>query len=98
MTITDLQKVDLAASFIPFVPELTEVMSYSVIIDEIGVTFMMKRPSYSAIGSGLMAPFTRTVWICILIALIVFGPVSFIIIFFRYNFCTWVFINKQCES
>ena len=74
----------MAVAFIPMMPEIHELCSFSSTMDDVQITFMMTRPRESATGSGLLAPFDRTVWICILIALIVFGPSIYVLIHLRY--------------
>lgn len=45
---------------------------------------VMKRPPSSADGSGLMAPFTTSVWLLILLSLLTVGPLIYFLIWLRY--------------
>lgn len=45
---------------------------------------VMKRPPSSADGSGLMAPFTTSVWLLILVSLLTVGPLIYFLIWLRY--------------
>lgn len=73
----------MAVAFLPSMPEVRHMFKYSVALDEVEWTILMKRPQESATGSGLLAPFDTTVWILILISLIVVGPTIYILIFIR---------------
>lgn len=44
---------------------------------------VMKRPPSSADGSGLMAPFTKSVWLLILLSLLTVGPLIYFLIVLR---------------
>lgn len=46
---------------------------------------IMKRPPSSADGSGLMAPFTTSVWLLILLSLLTVGPLIYGLIVLRYK-------------
>ncbi|XP_011301130.1 glutamate receptor ionotropic, delta-2 [Fopius arisanus] len=77
------QEIDIAVAFIPMIWNFTKFTRYSPILDETSIVGMMMRPSESASGSGLLAPFDTTVWICILISLLVIGPIVFLFTSFR---------------
>ncbi|XP_028982127.1 glutamate receptor ionotropic, delta-1-like [Diachasma alloeum] len=72
------KEIDVAVAFIPMLWKFTEFTRYSPIMDEANIVGMMVRPAESASGSGLLAPFDTTVWICILISLLVIGPIIFL--------------------
>nr|AQN78504.1 ionotropic receptor 76b [Meteorus pulchricornis] len=71
------KEVDMAVAFIPILPELLPYCSYGPILGFTDISVILKRPRVSAVGSGLLAPFSTPVWICILISLIIYGPVIF---------------------
>lgn len=48
---------------------------------------LLRRPKESATGSGLLAPFTKWVWILIILSLLVVGPIIYFIIYLRYRIC-----------
>ncbi|CAD6208129.1 GSCOCT00010389001.3-RA-CDS, partial [Cotesia congregata] len=79
-------KVDMAVAFIPIIPEYMNFVEFSPILDSLEVSVLMERPLQSAIGSGLLAPFSKTVWICIFVSLALVGP----IIYFVTSFRTWL--------
>lgn len=72
------KKVDMAVAFLPVLPEMRRFCSFSTALDETRLTALMQRPQESATGSGLLAPFDRTVWILVLTALICVGPVIYL--------------------
>lgn len=86
-----LQKVDLAVAFIPILTELYDLCTFSSILNEIQITLMMKRPSESATGQGILAPFSDIVWYYILGSWIIFGPTMYILIYIRYD-------NQECTE
>lgn len=73
----------MAVAFLPINPDMHPYISYSPMLTQIELKAMMKRPDSSAIGSGLLAPFTKQVWILIVIAVVISGPIFFVIIFLR---------------
>ncbi|KAH0535171.1 hypothetical protein KQX54_014537 [Cotesia glomerata] len=79
-------KVDMAVAFIPIIPEYMNFVEFSPILDSLEVSVLLERPLQSAIGSGLLAPFSKTVWICIFVSLALVGP----IIYFVTSFRTWL--------
>ncbi|XP_033607033.1 ionotropic receptor 93a isoform X2 [Cryptotermes secundus] len=81
------KEVDMAAAFLPVFHEMDNLVNWSTSLDESNWVVMMKRPSESATGSGLLAPFDSTVWILILISLIAIGPTIYIIIIIRAKLC-----------
>ncbi|XP_076160387.1 ionotropic receptor 76b isoform X2 [Ptiloglossa arizonensis] len=72
------KKVDMAVAFLPVLPEMRQYCAFSTALDEMRLTAVMKRPHESATGSGLLAPFERTVWILVLVSLIFVGPVIYL--------------------
>ncbi|XP_034937609.1 glutamate receptor U1-like [Chelonus insularis] len=77
------KKADVAVAFIPIMTELQVNCSFSPPLDYADVTILLKRPRESAIGSGLLAPFDTVVWLCILVSLIVVGPIIYVITSYR---------------
>lgn len=71
-------------AFLPILSDTREYIKYSVTtLDEGEWIMLMKRPVISATGTGLLAPFTFSVWILILISLLVVGPLIYCVIFIR---------------
>nr|WJJ63350.1 ionotropic receptor 76b [Pachyrhinus yasumatsui] len=79
------KNVDVAAAFLPL--QYTDVVSYSRSLDTAQWVVLMKRPAESATGSGLLAPFTATVWTLIIISLLVVGPILWLIVLLRAKMC-----------
>ncbi|XP_033366158.1 glutamate receptor ionotropic, delta-2 isoform X2 [Bombus vosnesenskii] len=71
------KKVDVAVAFLPVLPEIGQYCTFSAPLDETKLTAVMKRPQESATGSGLLAPFERTVWLLVLMSLIFVGPIIY---------------------
>lgn len=71
----------------PMFGEYMEKVQYGNILTDMAWGVLLKRPKDSATGSGLLAPFDTTVWVLILVALIVVGPVIYVIIWFREKVC-----------
>ncbi|XP_033336449.2 ionotropic receptor 76b [Megalopta genalis] len=71
------KKVDMAVAFLPVLPEMERFCEFSTYLDETRLTAVMKRPKESASGSGLLAPFERTVWFLVLASLIFMGPIIY---------------------
>lgn len=69
----------MAVALLPMNPDMYPFISYSPMLTTLDLKVMMRRPDYSAIGSGLLAPFTTQVWIYILIAVAISGPIVFAI-------------------
>ncbi|PSN56156.1 Ionotropic receptor 76b [Blattella germanica] len=80
-------EVDMAAAFLPVFHDLDKLVNFSTTLDESNWVVLMKRPSESATGSGLLAPFDETVWLLILISLIAIGPTIYAIVFIRAIVC-----------
>lgn len=78
-----IQKADIAVALTPIIPESLQYCDFGTILDTVDVTVLLKRPTESAVGSGLLAPFNNTVWICILFSLIIMGPVIYIVTQYR---------------
>nr|CAD7263046.1 unnamed protein product [Timema shepardi] len=85
--ISKSSEADIAAAFLPVLPENMEVAKLSFSLGEAEWVILMRRPSESANGSGLFAPFDTTVWLLILTSLILVGPAIFIIIMIRVKLC-----------
>ena len=77
----------MAAAFLPVFHDLDHLVNFSTTLDESNWVVLMKRPSESATGSGLLAPFDETVWLLILISLIAIGPTIYVIVFIRAKVC-----------
>ncbi|XP_044018617.1 glutamate receptor U1-like [Aphidius gifuensis] len=77
------KKVDMAVAFLPMHPDMYRYVSFSPILTQIKLKAMMKRSDILAVRSGLLAPFTNQVWILIIIAVIISGPIFFGIVFLR---------------
>ena len=77
----------MAAAFLPVFHEMDNLVNWSTSLDESNWVVMMKRPSESVTGSGLLAPFDSTVWVLILVSLIAIGPTIYIIVFIRAKLC-----------
>nr|WBU77227.1 ionotropic receptor [Odontothrips loti] len=73
----------MAAALLPVTPTTLKLATPSISLGETEFVILMKRPVASATGSGLLAPFTTTVWILILVSLILIGPIIFVIIKIR---------------
>ncbi|KZC11826.1 Glutamate receptor delta-2 subunit, partial [Dufourea novaeangliae] len=72
------KKVDVAVAFLPVLSEMRHYCEFSSFLDETTLTAVMKRPHESATGSGLLAPFEKTVWLLVLASLVFVGPVIYI--------------------
>lgn len=70
--------MDVAVAFLPVLSEMRQYCSFSTALDETRLTAVMKRPQESATGSGLLAPFERTVWLLVLASLIFVGPIIYL--------------------
>jgi hypothetical protein len=77
----------MAAAFLPVFHEMDNLVNWSTTLDESNWIVMMKRPTESATGSGLLAPFDSTVWVLILTSLIAIGPTIYFIVFIRAKLC-----------
>lgn len=76
----------MAVVFIPLLTNMRTLVTYSTtVLDEGEWIMIMKRPVGSASGSGLLAPFTREVWMLILVSLIAVGPIIYGLIVLRYK-------------
>ncbi|XP_031331816.1 glutamate receptor ionotropic, delta-2 isoform X3 [Photinus pyralis] len=80
-------RADIAVAFVPILPGVDTALDYSPILDLGEWMLLMKRPSESATGSGLLAPFTSDVWILILISLISMGPIVSLLILWHKKLC-----------
>lgn len=72
------KEAEVAVAFLPVLPEMQQYCTFSISLDETKLTAVMKRPQESASGSGLLAPFEKTVWLLVLTSLIFVGPVIYI--------------------
>lgn len=88
----------MAVAFLPMLPGMQRYCTFSAILDETKLTAVMKRPQESATGSGLLAPFEKTVWLLVLASLIFVGPVIYIIASIRYNTILHLFGNFQLTN
>lgn len=78
----------MVAAFLPIISDARKYIDYSTTtLDEGEWIMIMKRPSESATGSGLMAPFNRSVWISIFVSLFAVGPMIYGFIIIR-NYVT----------
>ncbi|KAK3927640.1 Glutamate receptor ionotropic, kainate 4 [Frankliniella fusca] len=77
------KQADMAAALLPVMPSTLQLAQPSISLGETEFVILMGRPKASATGSGLLAPFTETVWYLILVSLILVGPVIFVIIKIR---------------
>ena len=82
----------MAVAFIPLLSEFGNFCEFSVPLEEMDTTFLLKRPSASAKGSDILAPFSSKVWILILLALILVGPTIYITIYLRYFLVLGIFL------
>lgn len=72
------KKVDMAVAFLPILPELRKYCTFSTTLEQSELTVLMKRPQESATGSGLLAPFDTTVWLLVLTAVVIVGPIIYV--------------------
>lgn len=76
----------MAVAFVPILSDARSYMHYSsTTLDEGEWIMLMRRPSESAGGSGLVAPFDRLVWYLILVSLIAVGPIIYALIWLRFR-------------
>ncbi|KYN22998.1 Glutamate receptor delta-2 subunit, partial [Trachymyrmex cornetzi] len=73
-----IKKVDMAVAYLPILSETRKYCTFSTILEQGELTMLMKRPQESATGSGLLAPFNKTVWLFLLAAVVSVGPVIYI--------------------
>ncbi|XP_072161417.1 glutamate receptor ionotropic, delta-1-like [Bemisia tabaci] len=100
-TITDMLKnrqADMVAAFVPNLPDLENVLEWGAELCQYEYVILTRRPSESATGSGLLAPFAREVWFFILAAVIFTGPVIWVIMKIRAWMCgpSQVFSLADC--
>lgn len=74
----------MAVAFLPILPEMQRYCTFSIVLDQSELTVLMKRPQESATGSGLLTPFNQTVWLLVLTAVLVVGPIIYIFATFRF--------------
>lgn len=77
----------MAVAFLPILPQLRKYCTFSTTLEQSELTVLMKRPQESATGSGLLAPFDNTVWLLVLTAVIIVGPIIYV-------FATLRFVEK----
>ncbi|KAG5321329.1 GRIK2 protein, partial [Acromyrmex heyeri] len=77
------RKVDMAVAYLPILPEMRKYCTFSTILEQGELTILMKRPQESATGSGLLAPFNKTVWLFVLAAVVSVGPIIYTFATFR---------------
>lgn len=74
----------MAAVFLPVLADARNHIEYSTTtLDEGEWIMIMRRPGESATGSGLLAPFDRSVWLLILLSLLTVGPIIYGLIIIR---------------
>jgi len=78
----------MAVAYLPILPEMQKYCTFSTILEQSELTVLMKRPQESATGSGLLAPFNKTVWLFVLAAVVSVGPVI-------YTFATFRFVERK---
>ncbi|XP_060530538.1 glutamate receptor U1 [Cylas formicarius] len=78
-------EADVAATFLPMT--YNETIRYSRSLDTAEWVVLMLRPKESATGSGLLAPFTASVWTLIIISLLIVGPILYLVVFIRVKMC-----------
>lgn len=81
------QKTDIAAAFLPIIPALINRIHFSHGLERGQWVVMMKRPSLSATGSGLLAPFTWDVWLLTILSLLVVGPIIYLLVLVKVRLC-----------
>lgn len=81
------QKTDIAAAFLPVIPSLIYHISFSPGLQRGQWVVMMRRPSLSANGSGLLAPFTWDVWLLTILSLLVVGPIIYLLVLVKVRLC-----------
>lgn len=74
----------MAVAFLPTLPELRKYCTFSIALDQSELTALMKRPQESATGSGLLAPFNQTVWLLVLTAVLLVGPIIYVFATLRF--------------
>ncbi|XP_075235011.1 ionotropic receptor 76b isoform X2 [Lycorma delicatula] len=79
--------VDMAAAFIPILHSRHSKLQWGTELIQNKYFILMKRPTESASGSGLLAPFEIEVWMLILLSLLVVGPIMYAIIRLRDKLC-----------
>ncbi|KAJ6646001.1 Glutamate receptor ionotropic, delta-1 [Pseudolycoriella hygida] len=80
----NLTNPDMVAAFLPIISDARKYIDYSTTtLDEGEWIMIMKRPSESATGSGLLAPFNKNVWILIFVSLFAVGPIIYFLIIVR---------------
>ncbi|KAL7289919.1 hypothetical protein TKK_0016306 [Trichogramma kaykai] len=82
------KEVDVAVAFIPALSEFRSWCNFSVPLEEMDTTFLLKRPQTSSTGSDLLAPFSNKVWILILLSVLLVAPTTYIMILLRMQFAT----------
>ncbi|XP_045478920.1 glutamate receptor U1 isoform X1 [Harmonia axyridis] len=81
-------EVNISVAFMPVISHFREKVHYSPSLDVGEWLVLMKRPTESATGTGLLAPFTFPVWILIMVSLFVVGPIIYVIVQIRVRFCS----------
>lgn len=76
-------EIDVAVAFLPILADARQHIRFSTDLDEAEYYMIMTRPTESASGSGLLAPFQLYVWILILISLLAVGPCIYYLIILR---------------
>ncbi|XP_051159751.1 glutamate receptor ionotropic, delta-1 [Leptopilina boulardi] len=95
-------QVDMVVAFLPVMTKVRDYINYSVSLDEMEMTFLLRRPAESSSGAGLFAPYTPEVWYSIFATIFIIGPTAWVTIqlrnlfikqdeMWRYSFprCMW---------
>ncbi|XP_023290597.1 glutamate receptor ionotropic, delta-2 isoform X3 [Orussus abietinus] len=82
-SLVERKEVDMVVAFVPVIPEYWRYFKYGTTLDEVEWTVLMGRPSESASGSGLLAPFDTVVWSLVLVSVLVVGPVVYLLVSLR---------------
>lgn len=83
----NFQEADIVAAFLPIMNSFHGEIWYSRGFDTAEWVVLMKRPRESATGSGLLAPFTTSVWILIILSLLVVGPIIYLLVLLQARLC-----------
>ncbi|XP_072376313.1 glutamate receptor ionotropic, delta-2 [Diabrotica undecimpunctata] len=82
-------QVDIAVAFLPIIESIRNDIIFSTSFDTAEWAVLMNRPTESATGSGLLAPFTTPVWILIIFSILVVGPIIYIMILIQSRICKY---------
>lgn len=68
-------------------PSYWKYVRYSITLDIGQWVVLMRRPRESATGSGLLAPFSVSVWMLVLVSLVIVGPIIYFVIILQARLC-----------